>query len=441
MGNDKRTIIAQKNSILMLFLRGVNILISFLYVPLLINTLSSYRYGIWLTITSIVAWMSLLDIGLGNGLRNRLTESIANNDKNESKYLISTAYASISLLSVFFMFLYFTITIHFDWSLILNVPVAMRQEVTMLVNLVFVLFFVQFCFSIINSVLMAFQKPAYSSLIMTLGQILSFGLVAFFVLVLRESKLFNLGLIISLSPLIILLFFTIYIFSYKYKEFAPGFAYIKFRYVKRILDLGLKFFILQIITIILFQTSNIIIAQNVGQVGVTEYNIAYKYIGFIYMVFTIIVTPYWSASTDAYTRGDFDWIRKSVKKLNSIWFLLAGIGICQLIFSKLVYELWLGKTVSANYITLSIALIYFLLLSRYIIYAYILNGMGKIYIQIIITTIVAIVYIPCTIYMAKYYGINGVYFSLAITALINTIWASVQFKMIINKKATGLWIR
>lgn len=441
LGNDQRTIIAQRNSILMLLLRSVNILISFLYVPLLINTLSSYRYGIWLTITSIVAWMNLFDIGLGNGLRNKLTESIAKNDISESKYLISTAYASISILALFFLILFFIITNHFDWSSVLNVPVTMRQEVTTIVNMVFVLFFVQFCFSIINSVLMAFQMPAYSSLIITFGQLLSFCFVAFFVLVLNESSLFNLGLIISISPLIVLIFFTIYVYGFKYKDYSPSFGYVRFNYVKKILGLGLKFFFLQIITIVLYQTSNIIIAQNIGQLSVTDYNIAYKYIGLVYMVFIIIVTPYWSASTDAYARGDIEWIKKSVKKLNFIWCLLAILGVCMLILSKFIYLLWLGKSVSANYFTLSIALIYFLLLSRYSIYGYILNGMGKIYIQMIITSVVAVIFIPATIYLAKNYGINGVFCSLVVSALINVIWSTVQYKMIINGKATGLWMK
>jgi O-antigen/teichoic acid export membrane protein len=441
LGKDLRSANANKNTLFMLLLRGVNILISFMYVPLLIHTFSSYRYGIWLTITSIVTWMNLFDVGLGNGLRNRLSESIAKDDKNESKYLISTAYASISILSLILVFLYFIITYNLDWSVILNVPESMRQEVTELVNMVFVLFSIQFALSIINAMLLAFQKPAYSSLIMTLGQILSFGLVSFFVLVLKESSLFNLGLIISLSPIIVLIVFTIYIFSKKYRPLSPNMNFVKFSYLNKILGLGLKFFVLQIITIILFQTSNIIIAQNVGQEGVTEYNIAYKYLGLIYFVFTIVVTPYWSASTDAYTRSDFDWIKQSVRKLNLIWLLLSFVGLCMLISSNFVYKMWLGKSISANYLTLSFAFIYFISLTRYSIYSYILNGMGKIFIQMIITSIVAIVYIPLTILMAKNYGVNGVFFSLIITALINLTWSSIQFNKIINGKAFGLWIK
>ena len=425
----------------MLFFRGVNILISLMYVPLLINSLSAYRYGIWLTITSIMAWLSLFDMGLGNGLRNKLSESIAKNDTKEAKYLISTAYASITILSLVLNALFFVITTHLDWSSILNVPATMRQEVTTLVNMVFILVSVQFVLSIINSMLLAFQKPAYSSLITTFGQIVAFGAVSFCVLVLKDSSLFILGLIISLSPVILLVLFTIYIFAKEFRLYSPSFRYIKFSYLNKILSLGLKFFALQIITIILFQTCNIIIAQNVGQEGVTEYNIAYKYIGLIYMVFSIVVTPYWSASTEAYARGDFDWIKQSAKKLNFIGILLSLVGVGLLVFSDFAYKIWLGKTLAADHKTLGLALIYFMLLIRYSTYGYILNGIGKIHIQLVITSIVAVFFIPATIFLSKNFGLNGVFLSLILTAFINATWSSIQFKKIINGKAKGIWLK
>ena len=150
LDKNTRSVKANKNIITMLFFRGINIFISLMYVPLLINSLSAYRYGIWLTITSIMAWLSLFDMGLGNGLRNKLSESIAKNDTKEAKYLISTAYASITILSLVLNALFFVITTHLDWSSILNVPATMRQEVTTLVNMVFILVSVQFVLSIIN---------------------------------------------------------------------------------------------------------------------------------------------------------------------------------------------------------------------------------------------------------------------------------------------------
>ena len=53
----------------------LTILISLIIVPLTLTYLSSYEYGVWLTISSVLSWLDFFDVGLGNGLRNKLSES------------------------------------------------------------------------------------------------------------------------------------------------------------------------------------------------------------------------------------------------------------------------------------------------------------------------------------------------------------------------------
>ena len=159
------------------------------------------------------------------------------------------------------------------------------------------------------------------------------------------------------------------------------------------------------------------------------------------MVFSIVVTPYWSASTEAYARGDFDWIKQSAKKLNFIGILLSLVGVGLLVFSDFAYKIWLGKTLAVDHKTLGLALIYFMLLIRYSTYGYILNGIGKIHIQLVITSIVAVFFIPATIFLSKSFGLNGVFLSLILTAFINATWSSIQFNKIINGKAKGIWLK
>ena len=60
---DERTRKIGKNVIGLGVLQVVNVLISFLLVPIIMDFISPAQYGIWLTISSMVAWFSLLDIG------------------------------------------------------------------------------------------------------------------------------------------------------------------------------------------------------------------------------------------------------------------------------------------------------------------------------------------------------------------------------------------
>jgi hypothetical protein len=49
-------------------------------------------------------------------------------------------------------------------------------------------------------------------------------------------------------------------------KFAPSLKYVKFHYARDLMTLGIKFFIIQMAGVILYQTNNIIIAQLFGPV-------------------------------------------------------------------------------------------------------------------------------------------------------------------------------
>ena len=101
-----RTKRAKQNILAMFVIKGIGLLISFLYIPLLLHTLNTVDYGVWLTLTSIVSWISFFDIGLGNGLRNKLCEAISINDIQKARELVSTAYVSLVTFVVFLILLF-----------------------------------------------------------------------------------------------------------------------------------------------------------------------------------------------------------------------------------------------------------------------------------------------------------------------------------------------
>jgi O-antigen/teichoic acid export membrane protein len=88
---------------------------------------------------------------------------------------------------------------------------------------------------------------------------------------------------------------SLWFYNHEYRKYAPSFRYVKFSYARDLMSLGFKFFFIQIASIVIYQTSNIIIAQLFGPEQVTPFNIAYKYFNVISMGFGIIVMPFWSA--------------------------------------------------------------------------------------------------------------------------------------------------
>ena len=70
--NDTRLALVLKNIISSFAIKGWSAIVALLMVPLTLKCLGAYQNGVWLTISSLLMWIDQMDIGLGNGLRNRL---------------------------------------------------------------------------------------------------------------------------------------------------------------------------------------------------------------------------------------------------------------------------------------------------------------------------------------------------------------------------------
>ncbi len=73
--------------------KALNILISFLSVPLTVHYLGAERYGVWLTISSLLTWMAMTDFGLwGNALINVLAEKNGRDDREGARQFAASAF-------------------------------------------------------------------------------------------------------------------------------------------------------------------------------------------------------------------------------------------------------------------------------------------------------------------------------------------------------------
>ena len=120
LGEDKRTLLIQKNILFSFIFKGISILVSLVIVPMTLNYLNPTQYGVWLTMSSIMIWINLFDIGLANGLRNKLTEALTNGDKGKARILVSTTFALLTIIISILLFLFVVINKFLDWGKILN---------------------------------------------------------------------------------------------------------------------------------------------------------------------------------------------------------------------------------------------------------------------------------------------------------------------------------
>lgn len=434
----ERTIRAKKNIAASFIIKGVSISVNFALVPLTINYINPSQYGIWLTLSSIVAWLSFFDIGFGHGLRNRFAEAKANCNFEKARIYVSTTYAVLALIFSGVWILFFIINKFVNWSTILNAPPELAIELSTVAIIVFSFFCIQIVLGTINTVLIADQKSAKAAFFDMLGQI--FSLCIIYILTKKTTgSLIYLALGLGAAPILVLLASTLIFYSSQYQYFAPNLKYVKFSQAKDILKLGFNFFFIQIAVIVIYQTNNIIISHIGNPNDVTVFNIAYKYFSIVLMVITIIVGPFWSAFTEAYTKGDYSWMRLTLGKLKIILFFSIFGVVVLVLLSKYVYQFWIGNLISIP-LKVSISLgVYVILLSVISLYTQILNGIGKIKIQILTYTSATIFHIPLAFFLGKYLGLIGVIFSASMFYIIICFFAVKQVNLIINEKAVGIW--
>ena len=440
---DKRSSNLKKNVIYSFFIKILSIGISLILVPMTIDFVNPMQYGIWLTISSIVAWFSFFDIVFTNGLRNKLAEALASNNIVLAKKYISTTYAVLSCIFIILMFISILSIPHLNLVKLLNIDTSLESDVQLTLILVVCHFCITFVLKIINFILLAQQQPAISSLIDLIGQALS--LFAIFLLKnwILEGNLFILGLALCIPPIIILIISTIYIFTKPYKNLRPSIHSVDLSYTRDLLGLGIKFFIIQIAAIIQFQTSNIIIARFYSMEDVTIYNISYKYFGVIYMTFMIMLQPFWSAVTDAYYKNDFNWIKNAIRRYCHIAIALIILGSFMLIFSEYAYQLWLGKNKIDIPNSVSVwTYIYYCTTMLGAIFVYFVNGIGALKVQFISSLISPFIFLLTTILMCRvlHWGIYSVLIASIIANFNGIILAPLQYYKIISKaNVKNIW--
>ena len=431
---------AKKNIAISILIKGLSIFAGFLLVPLALEYLDSTRYGIWLTLSSILAWFGFFDIGLGNGLRNKFAEAKAKGDDKLVKTYVSTTYAIVTSIMFILFTLFLIVNKFLDWTKILNTPSSMKTDINNMVIVVFIFFCLRFVTKLLTNILLADQKSGIRDSLDLISKLMNLGLI-FLLLKTTEGSLFKLGFVYSVTPVFVLIIASFFFFTKYYSAYVPSIKYIDFKYSKDLMKLGFDFFIIQIAAVIIYSTDNMIITQLFGPAEVTPYNIAYKYFGMAMMGFIIIVAPFWSAFTEAYAKNEFDWIKKSIKKLMGIWGIFAIGVLIMLIISNPFYEFWLNGKVEVPF-NLSLLMAIFIVMQCWnTIFVHFINGVGKVKLQRNIAIVGALLNIPLSILFAKYLkmGISGVILATVVGTTIGIITSPLQYYLIINKKANGIW--
>lgn len=407
--------------------------LSYISIPLFFKFLGKQDYGLWMTIFSIVSWIYTFDLGIGNGLRNKLSESLTKKDYINAKEYITTGYIILSIIAFFILFLGLIIMKVSNITNFLNINFYSE-------NYIKLVFMSIFSLTIINFILFLYKVFYFSIHNSFIGEINNFIFQISFIFFLYLLNYFNKINLISIAiiypgiNLIIGIFSTINFFK-RYPNLKPNLKFYKKEKIKEINGLGVIFFIIQISMLIILTTDNILITKYIGANEVTTYNIVSKLFQILLILEGLIAAPMWTLFIDAYVKKDKRWIKKAFINLNLLFFFLILGVIIMIYILPCVVKIWIGQElIYPRYLILFWGLF---ILNRVYgdIYMTFINATGKIKLQMYLYILGAVLNIPLTIYFIKELnmGSSGAIFATNICMLPLAIIMPIQTYYILKK--------
>jgi len=404
------------------FAKIITIATSFITVPLTLNYLGAERYGLWMTISSVIAMMVFADFGIGNGLMNVISEAFGKDDKNAIKAHIANAAVILSGIALLILCSFFSIFPFISWGTFFNVKTQLAMDEAGPALAAFMICFaIGVPVTIVQRVQMGLQQGFASSLWQAGGSIL--GLLLSLLVIFFKGGLPWLISALAGAPVIMLLINGGIFFFVQCRELIPDIRQVTQSGMRQILQGGLLFFVLQLAGSIAFASDNVIIAQILGADAVAQYSVVSKLFEGVLIVIGLAFSPLWPAYGEAKARGDKIWIKETLKKsMVTTLLLVVSAAVLLMLFYKPLLAIWVGEKHLFPFELVALYAAWMIFKGVGGTYAMFLNGIHVLRLQLIIASMFTLVSIALKIWFAYTLGLNGLLIALILSYVVTTVF-------------------
>lgn len=328
--------------------RSVSIATALITVPLTLEYLGTERYGMWMTMSSVVAMIAFTDLGIGNGLLNAISSAYGKDDFSEIKEYVSSGMFALGGIALAILAIFGALYYVVPWYEVFNVKTLQaKQEAGPALAVFVACFAIAIPFNVVQRVQMGLQKGFLANLWLGFSSIFALGCVV--LAVWMRAGLPWLVLAYAGSPLVASLLNGIVYFGWQERQSAPAFSSITLRAMKRIANIGISFFVIQIAGVIVFASDNIVIAQVLGAHFVAGYAVPQRLFSIVPGLLSMALVPLWPAYSEAISRGDHGWAWRTLKRTLILAMGSAALASIVLVFGgKWLIALWVGPAIATS---------------------------------------------------------------------------------------------
>ncbi len=401
--------------------RALAIVISFVSVPLTLNYLDSERYGLWITISSIIAYLNVTDLGLGLGLQNRVAESRGRSDEAKTEALLSTAFVVMVAVGVLVAVAAIVATWLAplgQWFHITSPQVVRELRATLTVTAATFAYLLPV--RMILNAQTGFQEAYVGGLWGIGGSFMS--LAALLLVIALKGTMVSLALATFLLGQLMNIA-NVWQFIRRHPETAIAWKKVDVHLLHPLFSLGWQFFVIQIYTVILWQTSNLVIATRIGAQSVVPYAVAFRLIWLPLSVLSSIPLALWPAYTEAKARGDWDWIASTYLRTTVLTVLLAGLAAVVIFVWGEEFILWWAGPKAQGPMWMIAGLSLYIIVQNWTnCNAIVVNAVGRPIEQVASGLVDAAINLGLSLYLIGVWGLAGVAWGMTVGNLLVSAW-------------------
>lgn len=395
--------------------------ISFASVPLTVHYLGAERYGVWLTISSLLIWISMTDFGLaGNALINVLSEADGKDDRLEAQRYASSAIWALAAIAGILAVILIASFRFIPWTSIFKVTTMSHHELATACIITLSLFILSLPLSVQYSIYTAYQDGFLSNVWGIASNVCS--LLALIIVSRSHGGLPQLVIALSGTRTVVGCLNLSYMFLKHYPWLMPVPSAVRWYCVRRLFKLGTKYMVSQIGSLGIYQSQPLIITQILGPSKVIIFVLAQKVITLPMDIVYMITAPFVPAFGEAKARNDWQWIKRAWRN-SSLAAIAMGLPVMLVIstMAKPLIRVWAGPAAVPD-----TSLIFWL--SAYNLFGllimasgHMLAGLEKVNTLAVSLVLCALITIGLGIGLGRWIGLSGIAMAMAIGKII-TLW-------------------
>jgi O-antigen/teichoic acid export membrane protein len=399
-------------------------------VPLTLHNLGAERFGMWMTMSSLIAMLAFADFGIANGVLSLVANAHGRDDQVAIRRAVASGFFLLTGIALALCLLFAMLYFQVPWPAVFNVTGALAAIEAGPASAVFVLCFAaNIPLALVQRVQMGLQQGFVASLWQCLGSVC--GLAGVLLAVRAQAGLPWLVLAMAGAPLLAALFNSLYFFLHARPDLLPRWAAVSRETCRQVASSGALFFVLQLVAAVAYTSDSIVIAQLLGAEAVATYAVPEKLFSLVSLGLGMVLAPLWPAYGDAMSRGDRAWVRRTLPR--TLWFsfsLSSAVSLLLVLLGPALLAVWVNNRVAPP-IELMLALAVWKVIEAVSgALAMFLNGAHVIALQVVIATSTAGLALGLKLALVPHLGIAGTVWATVIAYLL---FALIPYAVLIPK--------